>query len=152
MREEPAGGENMPIVFSWSTMDFIKKPFTEFYFSAAVFGAMAMVAWGIYNRSFVTVITFIVLAAAVILILNEEPKKVDVKISENGIDINDEHFKFSEFRSFKITNADEMPALILKHRKSLSLIQTIYLENEPVNDLEIFLGLYIERDEDVKEA
>ncbi len=146
--KEPVAFENMPIVFSWVTVDFIRKPLTEFYFIAAIFGAMAMIVWGLYNRSFVMVVTFITMAIVIILVLNEEPKKVEVKISEKGFDLAGEHYDYSQFKSFKISHADEMPVLILKQRKSLSLIKTIYLEDEPVNDLESFLGIYLEREEE----
>ncbi len=146
--EESIAGENMPIVFSWTTVDFIRKPLTEFYYTVAVFGSMVMIVWGLYNRNFVMVVTFIMLVFVIILVLNEEPKKVTVKITEKGIDFNSEHYNFSDFRSYKIFSEDEMPVLILKHRKSFSLIKTIYLENEPVNDLETFLGIYLEKDED----
>lgn len=151
-QEEFIASENMPIVFSWATVDFMKKPLTEFYLTAAIFGAMAMIAWGLYSRSFITVVTFIMVAIVIILVLSEEPKKVEVKISEKGIDFNGEHYNYSEFKSFKISYMDEMPVLILKQRKTFSLIKNIYTENEPVNDLESFLGIYLEKEEDVKEG
>ncbi|MBU3924941.1 hypothetical protein KJ854_03320 [Patescibacteria group bacterium] len=146
-QKEPAVFENMPIVFSWSTVDFLKKPLTEFYFIAAAVAAMAMIVWGLYNRNFVMVATFVTMVIVIILVLNEEPRKVEVKISEQGIDINNEHYNYSEFRSFKISLIDELPVLILKQRKSFSLIKTIHTENEPVNDLESFLGIYLEKEE-----
>lgn len=152
VREEPIVSENMPIVFSWVTVDFIRNSLTEFYFTAAVFGAMAMIVWGLYNRSFITVVTFIMMAVVIILVLNEEPKKVEARISEKGIDLAGEHYDYNQFRSFKISHADEMPVLILKQRKSFSLIKTIYLEDEPVNDIESFLGIYLEKEEEIKEA
>lgn len=153
VQEEQIVDENTPIVFSWVTMDFIRKPLTEFYFIVAVVGAMAMVGWGVYNRNFVMVVTFIVMVVVIILVLNDEPKKIKVKISETGIDLNGEHYNYSDFKSFKISSADEMPVLTLRHRKSFSLIKTIYTEKEPVNDLEAFLGIYLEKEEDiVKEA
>lgn len=152
IQEEPTVSENMPIIFSWTTVDFIRKPLTEISYTAAAVGAMAMIGWGIYNRSFIMVATFIMMVIVIILVLNDEPRKVEVKISEKGIDLNGEHYDYSEFRSFKIFTSDKMPILILKQRKSLSLIKTIYLENEPVNDLESFLGIYLEKEEEVKEA
>ncbi|MDP3057605.1 MAG: hypothetical protein Q8N37_03760 [bacterium] len=151
-QEEPVAFENMPIIFSWTTMDFIKKPLTEFYFTAAAVGAMAMIGWGLYNRSFVMVVTFIMMVIVIILVLNEEPKKIEVVVSEKGIDVNNEHYNFSEFKSFKISHTDELPTLILKPRKSFSLFKNIYIKDEPVNDLESFLGIYLEKEEDAQEG
>jgi len=152
VQEEPAVFETMPIVFSWTTVDFVKKPLTEFYFTVAAVGAMAMIAWGIYSRSFITVVTFIMVVVLVILVLNEEPRKLDVIISEKGIDLNGEHYGYNEFKSFKISHMDEMPVLFLRQRKTLALFRSIYIEDEPINDLESFLGIYLEKEEDAKEA
>lgn len=148
VREESAASENMPIVFSWSTADFIRKPLTEFYFIAGTIGSMVMIGWGIYNRNFIMVVTFMMLVILIILVLNDEPKKVDVVISEKGVDLNGQHYNYNEFKSYKISFMDEMPVLTLKGRNTFSLFKTIYLENEPVNDLESFLGLFLAREDE----
>jgi len=147
IQSEPIMGENIPIVFAWVTTDFKKKPMMELYYAIAAFGAMAMIGWGIYSRSFITAATFIMMVIAIILALNEEPKKVAVKISEKGIDLNNIHYNFSEFRSFKISRADGSSILALKPRDNFSFFKRIDTENEPVNDLESFLGIYLEKEE-----
>jgi hypothetical protein len=152
IQEEPIVSGNMPIVFSWVTVDFKSKSFNDFSYILAAIGAMAMIGWGVYDRNFVMVATFMAMVIVIILTLNDEPRKVNVIISENGIDLNEVHYSYNEFRSFKIANDGDVSMLTLKHRKSLSMVKTIYLEDEPINDLESFLGIYMEKEEDTKEA
>ncbi|MBU4338921.1 hypothetical protein KKD57_05195, partial [Patescibacteria group bacterium] len=97
IQEEPIVSENMPIIFSWSTVDYKSNSFTEFSFIAAAIGAMAMIGWGIYNGNFVMVMTFITMVVVIILVLNDKPRKVEVVISETGIDLNGEHFNYNAF-------------------------------------------------------
>lgn len=150
-QEEPVisvPAENVPIVFSWVTVDFIKSPVMEFYFTIAALASMGMIGWGIYDKNFLMVITFIMVVILIILALNEEPRKVAVRISERGIDLNSEHYDYNEFRSYKIVHEDGVLALMLKPRKSFTPFRSIYIVDQPVNDLEMFLGIYLEREED----
>lgn len=148
-KKETAPGD-FQIVFSWETVDFIRKPITELYFIAAFAGAMIMIGWGIYNRSFAMVATFIVLVIVIILVLNEEPRKMKIKISEKGIDIDNDHYRFNEFRSFQISYIDEIPALILKQKKSFFPFRNIYIEDDSLGDIENFLEIYLENESEGK--
>jgi hypothetical protein len=135
------------IVFSWETVDIIKNPAADLYMAISVLASMGMIAWGIYTRSFMVVATFVILAAVIILTLNEEPKKMRVKISENGIDINGAHYGFSDFKSFDVSYSQDVPALNLNPKKPYLPATTIYIENEPEKDLEDFLEIYLPKEE-----
>jgi hypothetical protein len=158
--------ENFRVVFSWETVDLIKNPASDLYLAVAVIASMGMVAWGIYSRSFTVVVTFIMLAVVIILALNEEPKRVKVKISESGIDLNGAHYNFDEFKSFSISyssfygagaagsqsdglkgNKKDLPVLNLNPKKPYLPARTIYIENEPEEDMEEFLEIYLSKEE-----
>ncbi len=145
----------LEVIFSWETVDFIKNPKMDFYLLSAIFGAIIMVVWGIYGSASgggLTVAVFALLAVVCILILNEAPRKIKVKISEHGIDIEGkdnqgakQRYEFGEFKSFWISYLDEMPVLNLKHKKPYLPVKIIYLEKEPVKDIEDFLEIYLPR-------
>ncbi len=140
------------VIFSWETADFIKNPRMDFYLLAAIFGAMIMIVWGINGSASggLTVVTFALLAAVSILALNDEPRKIKVKISEHGIDVickdnqsAKTHYEFGEFKSFWISYSAEMPVLNLKYKRPYLPVKIIYLEKEPVKDIEDFLEIYL---------
>lgn len=145
---------NLPeVIFSWETVDFMKNPKMDFYLLAAIFGAMIMIVWGIDAKNFLTVITFALLAAVCVITLNETPREIKVKISEHGIDIENEanqsarqHYEFGEFNSFWVSYSAEMPVLNLKYKKSYLPIKIIYLEKEPVKNIEDFLEIYLPKE------
>ncbi|MBU3965722.1 hypothetical protein KKG29_03055 [Patescibacteria group bacterium] len=157
---------NLPeVIFSWETADFIKNPKMDFYLLAAIFGAMIMIVWGIYGSASggLTVATFALLAAVCILMLNDSPRKIKARISEHGIDIvhlrwirrgrksikdnqsAKTHYEFGEFKSFWISYLAEMPVLNLKYKRPYLPVKIIYLEKEPVKDIEDFLEIYLPR-------
>jgi len=135
------------IVFSWETVDFIKTPAMQVYLTVAVIASMGMIVWGISTKSFIMVVTFILLGGVSILVLNEEPKKVKIKITEDGIDINDKHYEFKEFSSFKISYSGDMPILNLIKKRDYLITKSFYLEGEPMEDLENFLEIYLRKEE-----
>lgn len=150
----PKAKNESEVIFSWKTADFIKNPRVDFYLLAAIFGAMIMIVWGIDAKNFLTVVTFALLAAVCVITLNETPRKIKVKISEHGIDIESKdnqgaktHYEFAEFKSFWISYPAEMPVLNLKHKKPYLPIKIIYLEKEPVKDIEDFLEIYLPKEE-----
>ncbi len=152
--EKNIAGNFSEVIFSWETTDFIKSPKMDFYLLAAIFGAIIMVVWGIYEKNFLTVVVFSLLAAVSILTINEEPRKIKVKISEHGIDFENksekaakQHYEFSEFKTFWISHSGEIPVLNLKPKKPYLPVKIIYLENEPEKDLEDFLEIYLPKEE-----
>ncbi len=135
--------EKFEIVFSWETVDFIKNPQTKLYLTAAVAGSMGMIIWGISTKSLTVIFTFIMIAAVSILVLNEDPQKIKVRIDENGIGLNKEHFNFKNFVSFKISQMHGLPVLSLNRQEKYLPAKIIYVEEEPVDDLRNFLEIYL---------
>jgi len=143
----PETKEDFHIVFSWETSDIIKSPATDLYMAISVLASMGMIIWAIYTKSFMVAVTFAILAAVIILVLNEDPKKVKVRISESGIDINDAHYGFGDFRSFSVSYSQGLPSLNFNPKKPYLPATTVYIENEPEKDLEDFLEIYLPKEE-----
>lgn len=139
--------ENMHVVFSWETADIIKSPATDLYMAISVIASMGMIGWAIYTKSFMVAVTFAILAAVIILVLNEEPKKVKVRISENGADINGAHYDFGDFKSFSISYSQGLPSLNFNPKKPYLPAMAVYIEGEPEKDLEEFLEIYLPKEE-----
>ena len=143
-----AGKDHFKIVFSWETVDFIKSPKTQLYIIAAVLGSMGMIVWGIMTKSFTMSLMFIMLAVVSIMVLNEPSQKIRVRVTEEGVDINDEHFNFSDFRSFTVTRMHDMEVLNLNRKEKYFPPKMVYIEDEPVGDLRDFLGIYLPEDQE----
>ncbi len=139
-----AGKQNeFEIIFSWETVDFIKNPLTKLYLGVAVIGSMGMIIWGVSTGSVTMIFMFIMLAAVSIMVLNEDPQKIKIRIDEKGININDEHFDFKDFASFKISEMHGLPVLNLIRKEKYLPAKMIYVEEEPVNDLRDFLEIHL---------
>ncbi len=139
--------EKFEIVFSWKTVDFIKNPETKFYLSAAVIGSMGMIFWGILAGALTVVFMFIMIAVVSIVVLNEESLEIKVRIDEQGINLNNEHFDFKDFVSFKIAEMHGLPVLSLNRKEKYLPAKIIYVEEEPVDDLRNFLEIYLPEEE-----
>lgn len=139
--------EKFNIVFSWETTNIIRNNITDLYMLIASVASVLMILWSLYTKNFIVVVTFMMLLAVIILMLSEEPKKVKVKVSESGIDINGVHHDFSEFKSFNISYHYDLPSLNLNLKKAYLPAQTVYIENEPEKDLEEFLEIYLPKEE-----
>lgn len=139
--------EKFDIVFSWKTVDFIKNSHTKFSLSIAIVGSMGMIVWGITTGSLTVVFTFIMIAIVSAMVLSEESQEVEVKIDENGINLNSEHFDFKDFISFKIIEMHGLPVLSLARKEKYFPAKAIYIQEEPVGDLRDFLEIYLPEEE-----
>ncbi len=139
--------EKFNIVFSWKTVDFIKNPQTKLYFTAAVIGSMGMIIWGILSGSLTMIFLFIMIAVLSIIVLNEESQEISVRIDEKGVNLNNEHFNFKDFVSFKISQMHGLPLLSLYRKEKYLPAKMIYVQEEPVGDLRDFLEIYLPEEE-----
>lgn len=78
--------------------------------------AVVLIYFGIQQDSPLTIIVFVLILALLILIKQKPKEKIKFQISEKGIKINNDFYKFKEIESFSINNF----YLVLKFKKTFT--------------------------------
>lgn len=114
------------ILLEWKAPEFISHPRSKSWFLMAGIVVLALVAYAIYTNSATMAIVFIVLAGVYILTHYQEPRTIDMKITELGIYAGDDFYSYHAIESFWIIYHPRFVRelnLKFKHKTSKIVIQ-----------------------------
>lgn len=90
------------ILLEWKAPEFISHPKGGAWFFVAGIVVLALIAYAIYTNSATMAIVFIVLAGVYILTHYQEPRDIDIKITELGIYADDTFYSYHDIEAFWI--------------------------------------------------
>ena len=96
--EEPAEPEVSLLQWRAPEFAYTKKPVGWFVALGVLFAGL--VALAIYTQQWLTIGLLAVMAIAVAVYANREPRELDYEITNYGIKINDKDYDFDKFRSY----------------------------------------------------
>jgi len=130
-------------MFIWE-VSVKKDKGTGWYTTAGVF-ALALIIWGFLVGLYVMSIVIFIFVGVYILVENNAPEKIIVKVNENGIDLGGGFYDYPKIEEFSIVY-DQGKAVILRLRMKARGLRHIDVDLSPdVNSAELraYLSGYI---------
>jgi hypothetical protein len=98
--EKPDLGENL---MSWQAPEFIYYEKSRRWYVVAVLIFAALIAYAIYERSFVMAITFVIAGGIFYYFAQKKPAQLDIVVTDAGIKYHDRFFPYEDLNGFWIT-------------------------------------------------
>lgn len=99
-------GEN--ILLKWQGVEFTKENRSFGWYFALVLISFILIIVSILIKNYFFIIVVIVGVFALITLLNKEPRKIDIVVSNKGIKVNKDFFPYKHFVSFGINENKEL--------------------------------------------
>ncbi len=99
MHTHPGSHHNKALLV-WKAPEFISHPKTKTWFLVAGTIILALIAYALYTDSATMAIVFIVLAGVYYLTHRQEPKIIDIKITQLGIFAGDTFYPYNTINAF----------------------------------------------------
>ncbi len=94
------GSDHNKLLLSWKAPDFIPYKKSKKWFLMAGIIVLMLIAYAIYTNSATMVIVFVVLAGVYYLTHSQEPKIIEIKITELGIFADKAFYPYNMINSF----------------------------------------------------
>ena len=136
------GAAHNKLLLAWRAPEFISHPKSKKWFMIAGTIILALIAYAIYTDSATMAIVFIVLAGVYYMTHRQEPKIIDIKITQLGIFAGDTFYPYNMINAFWIVyNPPYVHAINLKLGGGTSRKITIQLDQQsPVAVREVLSG------------
>ena len=96
------GAVHNKLLLAWRAPEFISHPKSKKWFMIAGTIILALIAYAIYTDSATMAIVFIVLAGVYYMTHRQEPKIIDIKITQLGIFAGDTFYPYNTINAFWI--------------------------------------------------
>lgn len=94
--------EHDKILLEWYTPEFMPYPRSATWFLAAGILVLSLISYAIFTGSATMAIVFILLGGAYVLTHNQNPKVIQIRITELGIYVGDQFYPYNAIRAFWI--------------------------------------------------
>ena len=88
------------LLIGWDTPEFINHPRGKRWFLVAGILTVALVVYGVLTQSATTAIVFLLLAGVYFLTHNQEPRMIEIRVSELGIRAGGQFYPYNTIKSF----------------------------------------------------
>ena len=134
-----------PTEFSWNASEFIhhqKK--TSWYL---IFGliVIALIIITILTHQWFSAALFVVMASALVVYANKEPRLLRYHLNESGITIEQKLYKYSQFRSFAIFNDVAWHSIDLDPLQRFQPRLTVMFDSNDLPHIESILSSHLPR-------
>lgn len=145
--EEPGYGQDHEPeleAITWEASESIHHEKDTLWFVGVTAGALLLSIISIFFvRSWTFTILIIVMAAAVIMLAKRPPRVLQYQMTEHGIDVNERHHSFQEFRAFGIVEDGPFYYVSLLPIKRFMPAMDVYFPEEYGEDIVDILGSQI---------
>jgi hypothetical protein len=100
--ESHPGAEHNRLLLEWQAPEFVKHEKGKTWYLVAGILTLCLIAYALYTGSATMAIVFIVLAGVYILTHNQQPKVVDIKITQLGLFVGEVFYPYNMVRAFWI--------------------------------------------------
>lgn len=129
------------IILKWKTPEFVYYPKSKNWYIIAGLVLAVLLAYSIWEKSFITAVTFIVLAVIFYMYAERKPQILDIEINDSGILFHDRFFPYENLNGFWITYEPPETKLLTISTKSFLFqkISIILTDQNPVKLRQILL-------------
>lgn len=132
---------------SWDFPTYVNPDRNKKWYFFATIIFLALLLFSILTANFLFALIVIIATVLMFIYHHKDEEKIEFKISIKGIDINDQHYDFSELKNFWLIY--EPPAVKNLYIKTKSFTKpnlVIPLQNQDPNEVRKFLKEYLEED------
>lgn len=150
--EEPAPKHYSKVLMEWDPSEFREHHRTENWFLWLGIVAAIFITLAIFLKAYIVAVTFFLLALVIVMTVQKPAKRIDFKITDTGIVIDDLFYPYHQLDSFWILY-DPPHVMKLHFRRKERLRFDLHVEIEDQDPVAIrdLLLEYIEEKEDVEE-
>lgn len=131
----------MRSAISWTAPDSTKRTFSKsWYIKITLFFLLIIVASVVWLDSIITAVLFIVVYIALIIHTKKAPQVVNYSLSDDGLFVNDQAFKFEDFSSFGILEDRELFSVVLLPNKRIATSLVLNFDKKDGEAIVDFLG------------
>lgn len=144
-------GENLPqgdTPVHWQATEYIHREKSTLWFTIFGVVVMALMLLAIFiMKSLTFAILIPVMAAALMVYSRRPPRTLDYTISQKGLYINDQLYRFSEFKSFAVVHGDDEYSVRLIPTKRFQPAVSVYFPEEAGEAIVDMLGARLPMEE-----
>jgi hypothetical protein len=137
---------------TWTASEFKAHRKNYLWYVVFVLITLALIAYGIYIRNVISVITFVLLSIVTFFMSRQKPREITYMLSSTGITIGESNFPYRSIKKFWIIYTPE--------NKTANFETTAYLNNQITMQLgsqdplivKQFLKAYLSEDLDKEES
>ncbi len=144
-QDEPQPASDGPTEFSWHASEFIhhqKKPMWYVFFGLII---IALVVITILTSQWFSAAVFAVMAVALVVYANKEPRLLNYHLGASGITIDQKLYHYNQFRSFAIFNDVAWHSIDLDPLQRFQPRLTVMFESNDLPHIESILSTHLPR-------
>lgn len=132
---------------SWQASEYIHHEKDRIWFVLLFVAGLvlAVVAFFLLSITFALLIAVMTVVLAVFAV--RQPRIVSYQLTDSGIQINDKHFAFQEFRTFGVLQDGPLYSAVLTPNKRFMPAVTLYFPSEDGDEIVAILGSYLPMNE-----
>lgn len=145
--------KNKQTLLKWEAPEFIKHPKGVLWFLLAGVGIFLLVLYAVMSNSWSMAIAFIVLAGVYLIAHHHEPKRIQIKVTNFGIQAGAQEIPYNQIKAFWIVyNLPSVKTLKLLTTDSFMNEITIQLDGQAPGELRSILMKHIPEREGMNES
>lgn len=149
----PANQAQQPKEITWQTLEYPEYKKHPLWFIGLALFIAALVLYGIYIKSWTTVVAFALFGILALIYASQKPKTLTIKINGQGVQVNNILYVYPVIRKFWIIyNPPEVKSLYLETTAYIDHTVKLELSNQDPRAVKILLKQYLEEDLEAKES
>jgi|GEM_PF-2518340 hypothetical protein len=131
----------------WTGKSFIPRQWEKSFYQVCLIASAAVVLWSISDGSWLQAVTFLALAATLVLELKDEPRDIGYEINIDGIVIDGKLYRFEDIRSFDLGKKNGFDVIKLRMKHMLLPMRELHLaEGQDVLYIETLLEYFLPKE------
>ena len=136
------------VVFSWDFSEFTKHERSLLWYALSVLVVLGLLIFALVSGNVLFAIIIILASIIIIHISRHEPRIMNIKITKEGIVIENRFYPFSEIKNFWIIHEPDVKRLYFEFKSALIPRLSIPYQEQDPNQLREFLLEYIEENDE----
>jgi hypothetical protein len=138
---------------TWEAPEYMHRPKPLLWYIIFAISTSGLILWGVYQKSPIAVLTYIVMAAVIMFFSLKKPELVTFRLTNTGIFIGKTEHPYKVIKKFWILyNPPEIKTLNLETSGYINNTISIELGSENPIEIKYFLKQYILEDIDKEEG
>jgi hypothetical protein len=139
--------KNLPESITWKALSSIPHQRNSAWYLIFGLVSLGLIIFGVYNKSILTVITFIAVIAAVLVLSSQQPREVAYKANKSGLLFGNTLYPYKIIKTFWIVyNPPQIKTLNFETTAYLNNRIVMQLGNQNPVELKLFLSQYLRED------
>lgn len=137
-------------MFEWTVT--VRKDRSATWYAIAGIAVASLVVWGFFEGIYALSVVAVIFAGVFLLIENNAPDSVMVKVNENGVGVGSEFYDYGMIQDFALIFDGGLPVYLRLRlsRKGIKTVDVDIPEGSEVSNLRAFLAGYAEESKDAE--